>query len=120
MVKIQVKRLTLFGHHGVGHHEREAGQLFELDLEIEGDLGARDDLESTIDYVQVIRCAQELNAQRQFQLVENFSRELAEELLKRFPRAARVRVVVRKPRPPLPAGMQIEWFSAEVIRERPS
>jgi dihydroneopterin aldolase len=120
LVRIEVTGLKLFGHHGVGREEREAGQLFEIDLGIEGALGARDELSSTVDYLEVIRLAQALNERKEFRLLESFAQELAKELLERFPAAARVAVRIKKPRPPLPVGVQIEWFSAEVVLERPS
>jgi dihydroneopterin aldolase len=120
LVKIHVKGLQLFGHHGVSREEREAGQLFEVDLELEGRWGARDELSDTADYVEVIRCAQTLCARQSFQLVESLARALAQELLERFPQAVSVRVAARKPRPSLPPGMQIEWFEATVVLDRPS
>ncbi len=120
MVKIEIKGLKLFGHHGVSPEEREAGQLFEADLQIEGGLGTRDELNSTVDYVKVIECAQQLNQDNRFQLLESFVQALAEEMVKKFPRATRVSVSIKKLRPALPPGVQIEWFRAEVVRERSS
>ncbi len=118
MVKIEIKGLKLFGYHGVSPEERKAGQLFEVHLQVEGDLGRHDELSSTVDYAEVIRCAQELNQEKKFQLLESFAQALAEEILKRFPRAARVSVLIKKLRPALPPGVQIEWFGAAVVRER--
>lgn len=120
MVKIEVKGLKLFGHHGVGREEREAGQYFEADLSVEGDLGDHDELSSTVDYIQIIRCAQELNERKNFQLLEGFAQELARELLQRFPRVTRVHVHLKKLKPPLPVGVQIEWFGVDVVLMRPS
>lgn len=118
MVKIEIKGLKLFGHHGVHQEEREAGQFFEADIQIEGDLGKGDELSNTVDYIEVIRCAQKLNDERKFQLLESFAQALAEEILKRFPRAMRISVAIKKLRPALPPGVQIEWFRATVVRER--
>ena len=51
--RIELRGLTVRGHHGVFDHERRDGQDFVLDLVLDVDLakaGASDDLADTVDY----------------------------------------------------------------------
>lgn len=116
--RIVVRGLQLFGHHGASAEERERGGLFSLDLQLEGKFGSEDDLEATVDYCQVIRKAEKINARSQFKLIETFARAVAKGLLNDFPQVQRAQVKVKKIRPPLAPGTVVEWVAAEVIGER--
>lgn len=98
--------------------ERERGQLFALDVELEFAFPACDSLGETVDYVQVIEEIRGLSGRRTFQLLESFAQVVAEELLASFERLQRVCVRVRKLRPPLPAGVFMDSVCAQVIKER--
>lgn len=115
--RLVLKHLQLFGHHGVRADEREQGRFFALDAEIEFEFPKRDDLAETVDYAQVIEKIRELNEARSFRLVEAFAQAAAEMILKDFQQVRRVRLRVKKLRPPLAAGVQIAAVVAEVIRE---
>ena len=53
-MKIELYGLELFGHHGVSEEERERGQRFVYDVELEvGDRGANDRVEDAVDYRRV-------------------------------------------------------------------
>ena len=53
-VKIELRGLELFGHHGVTEEERERGQRFVYDVELEvGERGANDRIEDAVDYREV-------------------------------------------------------------------
>ena len=53
-MKIELRGLELFGHHGVTEEERERGQLFLYDVELEvGERGANDRIEDAVDYREV-------------------------------------------------------------------
>lgn len=96
--------------------ERERGQLFSVDAEIEFDFPHRDDLSETIDYVRVIEGIREVNETRTFQLIEAFAQAIADKILKDFRQARRVVVRVRKLRPSLALGITLDAVAAEVIR----
>jgi dihydroneopterin aldolase len=108
--------LQLFGHHGVYEDERERGQLFALDAEIEFDFPRRDELSETIDYSRVIERIRELNETQTFRLIETFAQAIAEEILKDFRQVRRVRVRVRKLKPEIAPGITLDAVAAEVIR----
>lgn len=109
--------MQLFGHHGVHEDEREHGQLFAIDAEVECDFPQRDDLSETVDYVQVIERIRALNEAHAFRLIETLAHAIAEEILKDFRQVRRVRVRVKKLRPVIAAGITLDAVAAEVIRD---
>lgn len=118
MNKILIHNLELFGHHGVYPEEREKGQQFWVDVELEGDFAAQDELSETIDYSQVIEKIKQINSVKRFQLIESFAKAIAEELLREFSKVHRVKVRVKK-RPFEAAALSpLDWVAAEVIKER--
>jgi 7,8-dihydroneopterin aldolase/epimerase/oxygenase len=111
-MKIELYGLELHGHHGVLPEEREHGQPFWYDVELEvGEWGASDRLEDAVDYRDVVRLIREVN-ERHFELLEGLASTVAETLRERFP-VARVKVRVRK----RPAGLGVEYSA--VTAERP-
>jgi 7,8-dihydroneopterin aldolase/epimerase/oxygenase len=109
---IELHGLELFGYHGVLEEEKENGQTFWYDVELEvGEWGATDRLEDAVDYRLVVTAVREVNEQR-FELLEALAATVAETLIELFA-VARVKVRVRK----RPAGMPIEYSA--VTAERP-
>ena len=104
MISVHVHELRLFGRHGVHEEERERGQdfLFDVDLEVE-ERGVSDRLEEAVDYRSVARSVQEVSDAQQYALLEALASAVADELERRFA-PARVRVRVRKPEV-RPAGL---------------
>jgi dihydroneopterin aldolase len=111
-MKIELHGLELFGYHGVLEEEKENGQTFWYDVELEvGEWGATDRLEDAVDYRLVVAAVREVNEQR-FELLEALAATVAETLIELFA-VARVKVRVRK----RPAGMPVEYSA--VTAERP-
>ena len=105
MITVEVRDLRVFGHHGVHEEERERGQDFVFDVELEvGERGTRDRLEDAVDYVEVSRAVQAVSDARQYALLEALASAVADELDRRFA-PERVRVRVRKPEV-RPAGLE--------------
>ena len=97
MITVEIRDLRVFGRHGVHDEERERGQDFVFDVELEvGDRGTSDRLEDAVDYVEIARAVQEVSDARQYALLEALATAVADELERRFS-PARVRVRVRKP-----------------------
>ena len=114
-MKVELVGLELFGYHGVHEHEREHGQRFLYDIELEvGDRGADDRIESAVDYSKVAACVREV-ARDPYRLLEALATAIAEALMERF-RPERVRVRVRKP-DVRPSGIDLEF--AAVTAELP-
>jgi 7,8-dihydroneopterin aldolase/epimerase/oxygenase len=104
VITVEVRDLLVFGRHGVHDEERERGQDFVFDVELEvGERGTSDRLEDAVDYVEVARVVQEVSDAKQFNLLEGLASAVADELQGRFA-PERVRVRVRKPEV-RPAGL---------------
>ena len=104
MITVEVRDLRVFGRHGVHEEERDRGQDFVFDVELDvGERGASDRFEDTVDYVEVARVVQDVSDTRQFALLEALAGAVADELERRFS-PERVRVRVRKPEV-RPAGL---------------
>jgi 7,8-dihydroneopterin aldolase/epimerase/oxygenase len=105
VITVEVRDLRVFGRHGVHEAERERGQDFLFDVELEvGERGASDRLEDAVDYVEVARAVREVSDARTYALLEALASAVADELERRFA-PERVRVRVRKPEV-RPAGLE--------------
>ena len=105
MITVEVRDLRISGHHGVHEDERERGQDFLFDVELEvGERGTSDRLEDAVDYVEVARAVREVSDGRQYVLLEALASAVADELERRFS-PERIRVRVRKPEV-RPAGLE--------------
>ena len=105
MIKVEVRDLRVFGRHGAHEEERERGQDFLFDVELEvGERGTSDRLEDAVDYVEVSRVVQEVSDSKRYALLEALASAVADELARRFA-PERLRVRVRKPEV-RPAGLE--------------
>ena len=113
-MKIELVGLELFGHHGVHEYEREQGQHFRFDIELEvGDRGSDDEIGNAVDYSKVAATVREVAA-GQFHLLEALATAIADELELRFaPEHLKVRV--RKPEV-RPAGIDLDFAAVTVER----
>jgi 2-amino-4-hydroxy-6-hydroxymethyldihydropteridine diphosphokinase/dihydroneopterin aldolase len=117
-VKVELRGLELYGYHGVLEQERERGQRFVYDIELEvGERGAGDRIEEAVDYRRVAETVRDVN-DRRFDLLEALATAVADTLLARFP-VEGVRVRVRKPEV-RPAGIEVEFSAVTAERTRPS
>jgi dihydroneopterin aldolase len=117
--RILLQGMVFYGYHGVNPQEKELGQSFVVDVELEVDLtvpGRSDDLKDTVDYSQVYQVAKEMVEGASRNLLESVADGLAQELLNRFsPDGVTVRVV--KPDTPI-RGAVMAGASVEVHRRR--
>ena len=118
MIVVELRGLRVFGHHGVHREEREAGQdfLFDIDLEV-GDRGATDNIDEAVDYVAVARTVREVSSARTYSLIEPLAIDVADALRARFG-VERATVRITKPAV-MPAGLE-GTVSVRVMRPAPS
>ena len=97
MTVVELRGLRVFGYHGVHASERENGQdfLFDVDLEV-GERGSSDRLEDAVDYGDVARTVSEVSAAHAYSLIDALAIAVADELRARFG-ADRAWVRVTKP-----------------------
>ena len=107
MDRIALEGMAFYGYHGVGPEERELGQRFVVDLEMERELrraGLSDDPEDTTSYSDVYEVVREVVEGRPRRLLESVAEAIAGRVLEEF-EVASVRVTVRKPKAPMPGSM---------------
>jgi dihydroneopterin aldolase len=97
VITVALNGLRLHGRHGVHAHEKEQGQEFVFDVELEvGERGASDRLGEAVDYSAVARAVQEVSDARSYDLLEALATAVADVLTARFA-PERVSVRVTKP-----------------------
>ncbi|MGO9583983.1 MAG: dihydroneopterin aldolase [Acidimicrobiales bacterium] len=104
---IELRGLRVLGRHGALEGEQDSPQPFEVDLEVEADLGEaarEDDLARTVDYSQVVDRAMAIVGQHRYRLLEALAEAIASGILE-IPAVQAVTVSVRKLRPPVAADM---------------
>jgi dihydroneopterin aldolase len=102
--RIELRGLTVRGHHGVFEHERIEGQDFVVDITVWIDLAAAaasDELADTLDYGALAQRAADVIAGEPRNLIETVAAELAEGVMT-DERVHAVEVVLHKPNAPIP------------------
>jgi 7,8-dihydroneopterin aldolase/epimerase/oxygenase len=102
--RIELRGLTVRGHHGVFEHERRDGQDFVIDVTVWIDLhqaAASDNLAETLDYGELAQRAAGIVAGPPRDLIETVAAEIAEDVMS-DERVHAVEVVVHKPAAPIP------------------
>ncbi len=118
---IELQGLELHGYHGVLEEEREHGQRFlvDLELELEADTAARaaasDSIEDALDYRDVVEAVREVSDGRGYHLLEAFASSLADTLVERFPLT---RATVRVRKPDVVLAVPVEHAAVVVERRR--
>jgi dihydroneopterin aldolase len=114
---IRLKNMIFYAHHGYYEAERELGQKFEIDIEVEGDLtqGSQEDqLKNTIDYQKIYKIAKETFENYKFRLIETVAERIAEKVLA-LHGIISVRIRVRKPH--VPMNGLLDYVEIEIYRK---
>jgi len=97
VITVELHDLRVFGHHGVYEEERERGQDFLFDVELEvGERGTSDRIEDAVDYSAVARAVREVSDAHAYALLEALASAVADDLRERF-EVDRATVRVTKP-----------------------
>ena len=99
----RLHNLVVYAYHGVHPEEKTLGQRFEIDIEFtlaNPPQPWRDDLQSTVSYVNLNRLAVRIAEREKFDLVETLADLLVEEV-RQHSLIASVTVRVRKPSVPI-------------------
>lgn len=103
--KIILDGIEVTGRHGCSEEELLHEQLFSVDAELYLDLsraGKSDNINDTIDYVQVIGDIKKIVGGKSRTLMEAVAQEIAETLLKKYFRLNGVKIILTKVNPPIP------------------
>jgi len=115
---IKLKNMVFYAHHGYYKAERELGQKFEVDIEVECDLkpaSQNDDLNSTIDYRKIYSIAKDTFENYKFKLLETIAEKISGQILE-SPVIFSVLIRVRKPHVPLKGFL--DHIEIEIKRTR--
>ena len=117
--RIRLQGMVFYGFHGVEPAERQVGQRFVVDLEVDRDLraaGVSDDVADTVNYSRLYRAVQEIAEGPSRNLLENLAEAIAQRVLDSFD-VESVRVRVKKPEAPI-RGSVLSYAGVEVFRKR--
>lgn len=112
--------MVFYGYHGSNPHERELGQRFVVDLEVQADLrhpGTTDRLEDTVNYSHVYKKVKAVLEGPPCNLMEAVGERVCQEILASFSLVQRVSVTIRKPGAPI-RGAALSAAVVEIVRER--
>ena len=104
---IEIRGLRALGKHGLAPGEKDQNQPFEIDLDLYLDLSraaATDDIDETVDYGPLCSRIVDLVGGESFDLIEILAERIAA-IAKSDGRVQRVRVSLRKLRPPVAADV---------------
>jgi dihydroneopterin aldolase len=116
MDRILLNGLVFFGRHGCHQAEKELGQKFVVDIELECDLrdaGRSDQLDDTLDYVAMYNAARDILEGEPVQLLETLAQRIADFALQDG-RVTSAWVRVRKPHIALPGAL--DFIGVEITR----
>ena len=102
--KILLNDMQFLGRHGCSEEERQHSQPFIVDAELCMDLsksGKTDDVNDTVDYVEVFKEVEKIVTGYQRNLIEALAEDIAGTLLEKFALIEAVKITVRKPKPPV-------------------
>jgi dihydroneopterin aldolase len=107
------------GYHGLYESERENGQPFIVDVELELDLskaGKSDDLNDSIDYNDVATLIHNEIVGPPITLIEALAENISRKILAAYPSVEKTKVTVHKPRAPI--SVPFGDVSITIKRER--
>ena len=117
-VTVEIRRLSVFTHHGTTDAERQIGQRLEFDVSFDVpdcDAVLTDRIEDTVDYGEVCDTIALAATERDYNTLERLCRVVGERMMERFGCEA-VQVRAFKPEPPLPVS--VRELAVEVTLDR--
>lgn len=104
MTTIKIINAKFYAYHGVLDHEKDYGNEFQIDVELNCDLSSlndTDDLKKTVNYHSVYKLMEKIFNEKKYNLIETLNQEICRGILENFPLVSSVRVSIRKPNAPL-------------------
>jgi len=117
--RIVVTGLELWGYHGVFDHEKQRGQRFLIDLDIELDTAGAagsDDVADTLNYAELIDAVEAVVTGEPVDLIETLAAKVLG-VVWTFPQPATATVTVHKPGAPV--SQKVADIAVTVTRNRP-
>ena len=116
---IRIKNASFYAYHGVDSDEQNLGGKFEIDVEITGDFSEAimsDNLKKAVDYESVYSVIKKVVTQKKYYLLETLAKTIAKGLIDEFSLIQKVKVIARKPHPPV-KGV-VDYVEVEITETR--
>ena len=104
MDQILLTGMNFYGHHGCSEEERQRGQNFYIDAELNLNLskaGKSDLITNTVDYVDVYNEIKKIVTGKPKNLIETVAEEIAETLFAKFYLIETIKITIHKPSAPI-------------------
>ncbi|MCB0495752.1 MAG: dihydroneopterin aldolase [Cyclobacteriaceae bacterium] len=118
MAIISLKGLEFFAYHGVHDFEKEQGNSFVVDVDVEVDVREAeesDELDGTVDYEELFKIIAAEMAIRS-KLLEHVSSRICHAVLNRWENVTRVKIQLGKLKPPIGAVCKMSVVTLEKKR----
>ena len=119
MAKVRIHNMMFYGFHGIYEYEREQGQKFFIDVEIELDESKAmetDDVKDGVDSASVYDIVRDTTENKRFQLLMTLAANIGERLLAKYQHFSAVTTRIRKPS--VPISGPIDYVEVEATRRR--
>ncbi len=116
--RIIVSGLEVFAYHGCTPEERERGQRFLVDLEVDYDAGRAaesDDLGKALDYDRLAAEVHELASRERYDLLETLANRIGAHIMGS---TAALGAMVRVRKPEAPMSREVGWVGVEMFFAR--
>lgn len=119
MAKVRIKNMMFYGFHGLYEYEREQGQKFYIDIEVEtrdDSVAQADDPVNAVQSATVYAVIRDAVENKRFMLLQALGLHVNQEILKAMPMAKASTIIIRKPSVPI-AG-PLDCVEVEVCTKR--
>ncbi len=115
---IRLNNMIFYAHHGYYQAERELGQKFQVDLELECDFTKAiqsDSLSDAVNFEAVYYTVNQIFNSYKFTLLETLADRIAKEILEKFPVNS---VLIRVRKPQVPLNGFLDNVEIELVRKK--
>lgn len=118
-LKITLKNCSFYAYHGVFPAEKEIGQRFFVDVELDvqkSEQIADDKLETTVHYGEVFALVEDTVTNAKYDLIETLAHFIGRNICDSFDLVLNAKVTVRKPSAPIPGVLDFVEVCVETAR----
>lgn len=104
IIKITLKNCSFYAYHGVFAEEKEIGQRFFVDVELDVTKSkkiAEDQLEDTVHYGEVFALVEDTVTNTKYDLIETLAHFIGQNIIDSFNLVQKAKITVRKPSAPI-------------------
>lgn len=119
MNKIIIKNLIFFAHHGVHEYEKQDGQNFIIDAEIETERTSgyyTDKISDTISYSDIIKNIKKSFTEKSYNLLEKAAEVTVKSIFDSFKEIKSIKLTIKKPEAPIKENF--DYVGIQIYRDR--